>query len=183
MSEPTRPPPKFQRFERVLIATDSRGDRFEGQQGTIIWCDPPWLNLRTHTWSQWIYCVHIAAMDCYPNELESHLLTTGEFDDERSQLGTGYEISFDTVIDDENDTVEGTYRLPGQLWAVFVFMNEEVPALEHSIGTWKSGVTGLGVKVPVDTRISKEFMIKVMSDVFGSADWVVVSGPASFVMR
>jgi hypothetical protein len=62
---------------------------------------------------------------------------TGEFDTERSQLGDRYEISYDTVMNDDMGAVEGSYRLPGHLWQVFFFSKEAVPELRHSFGTWQ----------------------------------------------
>jgi hypothetical protein len=90
------------------------GDEFVGNRGTVIWCDRPWFDRRAGAWKEWIYCLSLGAFECYRSFLESDLEPTGEFDIERSQLGDRYEISDDTVMnDDDKGAVEGSYRLPG----------------------------------------------------------------------
>src|SRR4051794_8284220 len=105
--------PKFQRFEKVLVASRRLGDRLVEQQGTVIWCDHPWLDRRTERWVEWGYAVSFPDLKSYSSFLESALLPTGEFDSEGSHLGIGYEASYDTVLSDDMGNLEGCYRIPG----------------------------------------------------------------------
>src|SRR4051794_28976943 len=98
-------------------------------------------------------------------------------------LGSRYEISYDIVMSDDMGFVEGCYRLPGHLWQVLLFAHKDVPALSHSFGTWRSGVTGVEFGVPRGTPINHEFVVSAMSEVFGAASWTVVNGPDSLVLR
>jgi hypothetical protein len=184
MRDSTRPPARFQRFERVVIAPRRAGDRFAGQRGTVIWCDPPWFDRRTGAWVEWVYCIALPALECWRSFLESDLEPTGEFDTEQGQLGSRYEISYDTVSEDDmGRVVEGSYRLPGHHWQVFLFTKEAVLELTHSFGTWQSGITGVRFEVPERIVINHEFIIGAMSEVFGAASWIVVSGPDSLVLK
>jgi hypothetical protein len=122
MQDPTPPAARFQRFEIVSIANRRMGDEFVGHRGSVIWCDRPWFDRRAGTWTEWIYCLSLDAFGRCRSFLESDLEPTGEFDTEQSQLGNRYEISFDTVMnDDDMRAVEGAYRLPGHLWQIFFF--------------------------------------------------------------
>src|SRR5262245_37734993 len=153
MQEPPRPPARFQRFEKVVIATARMGDRFAGKSGTVIWCRPPWFSRRTGSWKEWVYCISLPTLECYGSFLESDLKPTGEFDTEQAQLGNRDEISYDTVMSDDMDSiVEGSYRLPGQLWQVFTVTKKVVPELRHAFATWESGITGLEFQIPDKTR-------------------------------
>ena len=78
------------------------GDEFVGHRGTVIWCDRPWFDRRAGAWVEWIYCLYLGASGCYRSFLESDLEPTGEFDTEQSQLGDRYEISYDTVMNDDD---------------------------------------------------------------------------------
>src|SRR5438874_133052 len=140
MQDSACPPPKFQRFEKVLVASRRLGDRLVGQRGTVIWCDLPWFDGRTERWAEWGYAVSFPDLKSYSSFLESDLLPTGEFDSEESHLGIGYEISYDTVVSDDMGNLEGCYRIPGRLWQVFFFQNDDVPELRHNFGTWRSGI-------------------------------------------
>jgi hypothetical protein len=183
MRDDTCPSARFQRFETVLIANGRMGDRFSGQRGTVIWCDRPWFSRRAGAWAEWGYCVSFPSLECCRSFLESDLIPTGEFDTEQSQLGTRYEISYDTVMGDDMGFVEGSYRLPGCLWQVFLFTNEDVPELRHSFGTWASGITGVEFKVPRGAPINHDYIVKAMSEVFGADSWAVVNGPDSLVLK
>ena len=182
-SNSTRPPARFQRFEKVLIATRRAGDPLDGQRGTVIWCDVPWFNRRTGAWVEWVYCIALPALECYRSFRESALEPTGEFDTEQAQLGSRYEISYDTVMGDDMGIVEGSYRLPGYLWQIFLFTNKAVPELRQSFATWQSGITGLEFKVPNGVAINHEFIVRAMSEVFGAASWIVVDGPDSLILK
>src|SRR4051812_42731169 len=59
------------------------------------------------------------------------------------------EISFDLVMVPTMDFVEGTYRLPGGDWQVFVF-TPDMSAAEPKVtaGRWSTGANGVAVTWP-----------------------------------
>jgi hypothetical protein len=176
--------PRFQRLQRVLVASGRLGGRFVGQQGTVIWCDRPCFDRRTVSWSEWIYSLSLPELGCYQAFLETNLQPTGEFDTEESQFGSRYEISYDTEFDgEESGTVEGSYRLPGRPWQVFLFEHGDVPEIRHSFGTWRSGITGIELVVPRSTPINCDCITRAMSEVFGTDAWAVVRGPDSIYLK
>jgi hypothetical protein len=166
----------FQRFEKVIVANQERGE-FAGQRGTVIWCDPPWFDRRVGAWREWVYSVHVPGMDCYRSFLESDLEPTGEFDAEEVHRGRRFEISYDCRMSDDMRFVEGCYRLPGRHWQVFLFSNKAVPELRHGFGTWESEVTGVESEVPEGVRINHDFIVRAMSKVFGSGSWSASAVP------
>lgn len=63
--------------------------------------------------------------------------------------GVRAEISYDLVMEDEMDFVEGTYRLPGGEWQVFVFtILSETTVPQWTPTQWEGGVTGVFVRYP-----------------------------------
>jgi hypothetical protein len=81
--------------------------------------------------------------------------------------------------DDDSGTVEGSYRLPGHLWQVFLFTKEAVPELRHSFRTWQSGITGVQFEVPSAIILNREVVVRTMTEVFGATAWIEVNGPDS----
>ena len=79
--------------------------------------------------------------------------------------------------------VEGSYRLPGQFWQIFLFSNEDVPELRHELGAWRSGITGVEFEVPGRIGINQDLIVRAMSDVFGVESWSIVPGPDSLVLK
>jgi hypothetical protein len=183
MENPPCPPSKFQRLERVIITNARLGEGWFGQRGTVIWTDRPYFDRRVRQWAEWGYCVHLPALNCYPSFQESDLTSTGEFDSEESHLGTGYEISFDTVLNDDMGNLESCYRVPGHHWQVFFFENNEATEPKYHFGTWQSGITGIMFDVPQGTPINEKYVMKAMAEVFGPQEWKVVRGPDSLILK
>jgi hypothetical protein len=184
MTELDRPPARFQRFERVQIIASPHGDRLVGEVGAVIWADAPWQDRRTRLWKEWAYCVAFPHMNRCASFLESSLSPTGEFDPESAHRGTRHEISFDTLLcDDMGSTVEGSYRLPGHLWQIFLFSHEDVPDLTWHLGIWQSGITGIEFHVPPGMVISPDFILRAMSEALSAPAWEVVEGPDSLLLK
>jgi hypothetical protein len=94
------------------------------------------------------------------------------------------EISYDLVMEDEMDFVEGTYRLPGGEWQVFIFTTFGEATEPHWVlSQWESGVTGLFVKYPRCSRLNKATAEAVLSEALGVTEWVEVRGPDSMQLR
>jgi adenosylcobinamide amidohydrolase len=95
------------------------------------------------------------------------------------------EISFDFVMDEDMYFVEGTYRMDGGVWQVFIFAHAGVT---KDIGVrtnlvWESGVTGLNVIVANDAKLNKQVVLQTLSDVLGVTQWTEVRGPDSIMLR
>jgi hypothetical protein len=94
------------------------------------------------------------------------------------------EISFDLIMEDSMDFVEGTYRLPGCEWQVFVFSPDAVQSPEVSTeGKWASGVTGVLVRFPESEKLNKGAVTRILSEVLGVTEWNEVRGPDSIQLR
>jgi hypothetical protein len=93
------------------------------------------------------------------------------------------EISYDLVMEDGMDFVEGCYRLPGKPWEVFIVTKMEIAKPEHRFGKWDSGVTGIAFHVPKSMRLNKTVVEELLSSALGIADWHEVKGPDSIEIR
>ena len=95
------------------------------------------------------------------------------------------EISFDLVMDENMDFVEGCYRLDDAIWQVFIFRKargiEEICVKRDIV--WKSGVTGLNIIVSDDTKLNKSVVLRALSDALGIIEWSEVRGPDSMQLR
>ena len=114
---------------------------------------------------------------------ESRLHPTGEFDSEENHLGKRFEVSFDTVAEDDTDIEEGCYRLPGRFWEVFVFVKADLADLRHALVTWPSGITGVQFDVPRSAMLERGYVIRAMSEVFAAESCAVVYGPDSLLLK
>jgi hypothetical protein len=95
------------------------------------------------------------------------------------------EITFDLVMENDMDFVEGCYRLAGGPWQVFIFARRsdvEKQEVRKNL-VWKSGVTGLNVFLPRDTKLNKSVVLAVLSETLDVATWSEVRGPDSIVIR
>jgi hypothetical protein len=117
---------------------------------------------------------------------EPHLLEDGfavarwHSSDNRRPAG---EISHDLVMGADMDFAEGSYRIGGCEWCVFVFSNrpEDVPAWEPC--TWDSGVSGIVVFVPAAMRLDAPAVESLLSNILGVGVWKRVQGPDSMQLR
>jgi hypothetical protein len=93
------------------------------------------------------------------------------------------EISYDLVMEDDMDFVEGTYRLPGADWQVLIVSCYDVPHPEVSPECWHSGVSGLFVRWPRAERLNRTTIEQLLSAELGVSEWVLVRGPDSMQLR
>jgi hypothetical protein len=86
---------------------------------------------------------------------------------------------------DDMSFVEGTYRLPGSDWQVFIFLGSErdVPEPEVFPDTWESGVSGVVIRSPRQRPLNMAAVEQVLSAAFGVTEWVRVRGPDSIRLR
>jgi hypothetical protein len=172
----------IRRFEVVSVVADGPGCKeFTGQPGTVIWCDPA-VYMRGE-WSEWGYCVYFPGLDRYASFLESSLHPTGRLEPEEAHLGRRFELSFDTRPGEDADVLEGSYRVPGRPWEIFLFEKKDVPEPRHQLHTWRSGITGIEFALPRGTVLNREAVLRWMSEVFATRDWAEVRGPDSLVLK
>jgi len=96
------------------------------------------------------------------------------------------EITFDLIMTEDMDFVEGCYRLPGRVWEVFIF--NRLRCGPYGVGVWKdltwdSGVRGLNAVMPAGTKLNKATVFEVLSEALGVTEWFEVRGPDSIVLR
>jgi hypothetical protein len=190
-------PAKFERFERVLVSNKKIGEDHRMFRGAVLWRDyvqyskydrgfkePP-----LRRW-EWVYCIYLPDGDCCLSIDESGLQKTGEFDLEAAHLGKSFEISFDTVLDEDDGieddcTVEGCIRLPGRFWQIFLFMKSDVPELRHRFVTWPSRIESIEFEVPRAAELNQDYMVRALATAFDTnpESWVKVYGPDSLMLR
>jgi hypothetical protein len=93
------------------------------------------------------------------------------------------EISYDLVMEQEMDFVEGTYRLSGKEWQVFIFSPGTVTEMDIEHCKWESGVTGVFVRFPETSRMNRQIVERVLGQALGVQKWIEVRGPDSMQLR
>jgi hypothetical protein len=76
------------------------------------------------------------------------------------------EITFDLVMEDDMDFVEGCYRLGDGIWHVFVFRKSdgaEKPNVMKDL-VWKSDVTGIHAIAPHEEKLNKSKVLQTLSE-------------------
>lgn len=172
----------FARFEKVVVVGGRRRD-YLGDMGTIIWRDLVRRRTGSDRPPHWVYVVDLISKKMCGTFLESDIESQGEFDTEEAHLGQACEISLDVVVDDDDEFVEGSYRLPGRFWEVFIMSKKDVAGLQHQHSTWDSGIAGTTFEVPASAKLDKSYVLAAMDSVFGNREWTFVDGPDSIVLR
>src|SRR5262249_42835742 len=95
------------------------------------------------------------------------------------------EISYDLVMDDDMEFVEGAYRLSGGDWQVVIVsaFDRDVLASQVVQQRWESGGSGVFVRVPRGGRINPGTGERILSEALGVTEWVRVRGPDSMQLR
>jgi hypothetical protein len=130
-------------------------------------------------------CVSASTVDHYEPR-EPHLLEDG-FVVARwhsaEHLHTNGEISYDLVMENDMEFVEGTYRIGGCEWSVVVFTKYHMESVSWKTATWQSGVSGIVVQVPIKMRLNVATVESLLSDILGVTSWDRVRGPDSMGLR
>ena len=180
-----QPEPKFKQFERVITVGDPFvGTKYLGQEGIILWRDL--VKLRREPGGprepRRIYVVEFPSQECCLTCNEWNLSSTGQFDPAEAHLGKGYEISFDTILEDDSRISGGSFRMPGKFWHVFVVERDNVTELRYRMGNRRSGIGCVDIQVPQSVTLSQRTVIEAMNVVFGEVDWKIVYGPDSLIL-
>lgn len=184
------PAPKFEHFERVIVrgegphCTDHRG-----AGGTVIWLDSSAVRRNSALPDQWLYIVHLRHHAIWRTFFQSDLESEGSFDPESAHLGVRPEISFDTVLEEDNGWVEGSYRLPREFWKVVIFQKDDVPEFRcqptnwQRPTRWEREVRGVVIRFPRMARMGRADLLQALSKAVGFSEWVEVQGPDSMMLR
>jgi hypothetical protein len=176
------PAPKFERFERIVVESDTAHSReFIGAHGTILWRD--FVRGNASRPDRWVYVVTIPARGICRTFFEADLKSEGIFDAAAVHLGKRAEMSFDVVMEPDMDVIEGTYRRPGRFWQVAVFTKHDVPSLRYRPSSWPNGMTGILFRVPRTVELNRDYARWAMSRAFGHPEWIEVQGPDSMMLR
>lgn len=94
------------------------------------------------------------------------------------------ELTFDCIYGDDQDNMEGCFRLPGQDWKVFYFTRwwNDCAGINPN-AVWRGGITGVNVQHPKDQPLNQETVAAVLSTVLGVEAWMVVAGPNSLSLK
>lgn len=184
------PYPKFKFGERVVVVGDEAGcEQFKGERGTVVWMNSYYLRRPPIQPDRWLYILHLPAQSVWKTFFQSDLESDGSFEPESVHLGVRPEISFDIVLEAENDWAEGSYRLPGEDWQVVIFRKDDVAEIQWQSTKWKRltngerDASGVVIRFPQQATLSREELIGAMSRVFGYETWDEVRGPDSIVLR
>jgi hypothetical protein len=184
------PAPKFEHFERVVIGCEERRcTDYRGAVGTIIWLDSSAVRRNPLLPDQWLYVVHLPTHAVWRTFFQSDLETGSGFDPESAHLGNRPEISFDTILEEDNGWAEGSYRLPGEFWKVVIFQKDDVPEIQWRLSDWQRptrwerDITGLVIRFPRTERMGRAELLRAMSMALGFSEWSEVRGPDSMMLR
>jgi hypothetical protein len=92
-------------------------------------------------------------------------------------------ISYDLVMGNDMSFVEGTYRLDGGEWQVFIFSpDSSVSYPQVKIARW-SDATGVIVKWPPSMTLDRTAVLAILSKELGVTEWEETRGPDSLQLR
>lgn len=93
------------------------------------------------------------------------------------------EISYDLVMEEDMQFVEGTFRMGDGDWQVFIFKKAQIPQFEISPTLWESGVSGVTIKIDCSMPLNKRLVEQVLTEWLGVHKLNVVEGPDSMQLR
>jgi hypothetical protein len=95
------------------------------------------------------------------------------------------EISYDLLMDEDMSFVEGSFRLEGGEWHVFVFLGnrERFRKTRFRRTIWDSGVSGIVYELPLEQPHNKMSVEQLLCQAVGAVSWTEVRGPDSMNLR
>ena len=93
------------------------------------------------------------------------------------------DICYDLLMEDDMDFIEGTFRLPGSDWKVFIVMKRQVSRPDIAETEWANGASGLIITVPVSLQLNKQILEYEMGKHLGVARWHETRGSDSMSLR
>jgi hypothetical protein len=93
------------------------------------------------------------------------------------------EITYDLVMEDDMDFVEGCYRILPDDWRVIIVSKCAINSIQRQECTWGSGVKGFFILVPKSTVLNRDTTERLLTEATGVATWRRVPGPDSMQVR
>lgn len=93
------------------------------------------------------------------------------------------EISFDLVMESNMDFIEGTYRVDGGPWNVFIFKRDGIETPQIAPARWDSGVEGVLIRYPRTATLDKDTAQSILGTWLNVSTWFEVKGPDSMNLR
>ena len=93
------------------------------------------------------------------------------------------EISFDVIMKDDMEFVEGTYRQNEREWQVFTVVKSDIVSRDIRTYKWPSGVTGISMCLPRSENLNKDVVLCLLADALGVTEWKETRGPDSMQLR
>ena len=94
------------------------------------------------------------------------------------------EISHDLIDEPAMRFMEGSFRIDGGPWRVYIFSTfKDVSEPFVAEGTWKNGVLGVQVDYPRHLALDRDAVCRVLGERFGVTEWTTVKGPDSMTLR
>lgn len=93
------------------------------------------------------------------------------------------QISFDLVMEQDMNFVEGTFRLGDGPWQILIFRKEPRDHPVVSRQRWESGASGVVISVPEQLKLQRQMVVQLLSTEFGVRNWQEVEGPDSMSLR
>jgi hypothetical protein len=93
------------------------------------------------------------------------------------------EISFDLVMRDDMEFIEGVFRVPLGDWQVFIIKKSPVRDTEIAPSNWSSGASGVVINVPQSVTLNGHLAKTVLTSWSGVDSWDEVRGPDSMQLR
>lgn len=93
------------------------------------------------------------------------------------------QISYDLLMGDDMEFVEGCFRLSGGPWQVVIVSKRDVAEVETCQEVWGTGTTGVSVRFPRVRVLNSEAVERILSALFSVPGWELVRGPDSMQLR
>ena len=93
------------------------------------------------------------------------------------------EISYDLVMQEDMDFAEGTFRISGYEWQVFIVTRGPVAEPDLRRVEWESGATGYVITFPQNSKSNAPVIEQILGRALGVSRWNMVRGPDSMKLR
>jgi hypothetical protein len=130
--------------------------------------------------NRWIYRVFVPFFDSHMDISARELYVTGDIDTQElpPELQTrkpACEVRFDSELGEDNDRIDGAFRLPGREWERFSFRKCEQQISDYQLRVPVEGA-GLGggklrYNVPMGERLDRHFVLVALSEIVGVKKW------------
>ncbi|MCY1054623.1 hypothetical protein [Nannocystis sp. SCPEA4] len=178
-------PPAFAVHGRVKIVTDAPWQEDVNElEGVVFWREPMQDHVAAAETQRWKYIVYLPAKNSYRTVIERHLAALEGSVEPSYFFAERAEISYDVVVDDDSQIVEGCVRLPGETWRTFHASKEDNLA-EPRFWTfdWENGIRGMALEMPASTTMNKAALQQAFASFLGVEQIVEAPGPDSMMMR